>query len=224
MSVSNTLVSVLLLLLLAGCAPKNIPFNSSNLGKSEFYNALPLMLNRPFKIDSVILYETVFEEKPYEGYYIVDYSEVNAQNDKNILHYKNFKGFYQKLYIMQLVTEPKDSIVIYFSLKYNMFDQCVGFGPSYLGFLDQQKKLMYFYMELYTRSKKNLFSLRKSRQPLSLYMNANELQPYQLINVEKMIVEHSYEVGNNVVIDIDQIFRDPNALKFIYKGTEQVKM
>lgn len=224
MSPSNSIFLASLLLLLAGCAPKNIPFSDSNLAKSNFYDAIPLVLNRPLRIDSVILYETTFEEKPYEGYYIVDYSEVNAQNDKNILHYKNFKGFYQKLYIMQLVTVPRDSIVIYFSLKYNMFDQCVGFGPSYLGLMDRNKKLIYFFMELYTRSKKNVFALRKSRMPLGLYMDANELDPYKSINIEKMIVERSYEVGNNVVIDVDQIFRDPNALKFMYQGTQQVKM
>jgi hypothetical protein len=137
--------------------------------------------------------------------------------------YKNFKGFYQKLYILKLVTEPRDSIAIYFSLKYNAFDQCVGFGPSYLGWWDEHKKLLYFYNELYTKSKKNVFALRKSRLPLGLYMTTNEMLPGKYINVEKMIVEKSYEIGNNVVIDVGQIFRDPAALKFKYVNSEKVE-
>jgi len=222
MSVYKQILILAIIITLCSCAPRNIPFNTGNLTQKSFYDALPLILNKDVHIDSVMLYETTFEEKPYEGYYIVDYSEVNALNDSNILHYKDFKGFYQKLYILKLVTEPNDSIVIYFSVKYNMFDQCVGFGPAYLGWIDEQKKLIYFYKELYTKSKKNLFSLRKSRQPLGLYMNANEMIPKDHINIEKMIVERSYEVGNNVVIDVEQIFRDPYALKFGYLGTQKI--
>jgi len=184
---------------------------------------MPEILGKDLKLDSVIMYETTFEEKPYEGFYVVDYSEVNAQNDKNILHYKDFKGFYQKLYIMRLVTEPKDSIVIYFSLKYNAFDQCVGFGPSYIGWADDTRKSFYFFNELYTRDKKNQFALRKSRLPLGLYMNANEWIPGHTINIEKMVVEKSYEIGNNVVIDVARIFRDPAALKFNYLGAEKIE-
>ncbi len=223
MSTFKTILFLVLVESLGGCAPKNIPFNTSNFNKNSFYAVLPQILNKPIRLDSVILYETTFEEKPYEGYFVVDYSEVNAQNDKNILHYKNFKGFYQKLYILKLVTEPRDSIAIYFSLKYNAFDQCVGFGPSYLGWWDEQKKLLYFYNELYTKSKKNVFALRKSRLPLGLYMNANEMLPGQYINIEKMIVEKSYEIGNNVVIDVARIFRDPAALKFMYLNREKVE-
>lgn len=184
---------------------------------------MPQILDKQLRLDSVILYETTFEEKPYEGYYVVDYSEVNARNDQNILHYKNFRGFYQKLYILKLVTQPKDSIAIYFSLKYNAFDQCVGFGPSYIGWFDERKKSLYFFNELYTRSKKNIFSLRKSRLPLGLYMNANEMIPGSYINIEKMIVERSYEIGNNVVIDVARMFRDPEALKFVFLGEEKIE-
>ena len=212
-----------MLITLSGCAPKNIPFSTSNFKQKSFYDALPEILNRQFKLDSVILYETTFEEKPYEGYYVVDYSEVNAQNDKNILHYKDFKGFYQKLYIMRLVTEPTDSIAIYFSIKYNAFDQCVGFGPSYIGWMDNKKKSFYFFNELYTKDKKSIFTLRKSRLPLGLYMNANEWEPGKLINIEKMVVERSYEIGNNVVIDVARIFRDTAALRFMYLSTEKIE-
>lgn len=214
---------MLLFVAFSGCAPKNIPFSTDNFKQTGFYQALPQILNRNVKLDSVILYETTFEEKPYEGYYVVDYSEVNAQNDNNILHYKNFKGFYQRLYILKLITAPKDSIAIYFSLKYNAFDQCVGFGPSYIGWFDENKKSLYFFNEMYTRSKKNKFALRKSRLPLGLYMNANEMEPGKYINIEKMIVERSYEIGNNVVIDVPRLFRDPHALKFVYLGAEKVE-
>jgi hypothetical protein len=207
---------------ITGCAPRNIPFSTNNFKQSRFYNVLPQILERNIKLDSVILYETTFEEKPYEGYFVVDYSEVNAQNDKNILHYKDFKGFYQKLYILKFITEPKDSIAIYFSLKYNAFDQCVGFGPSYLGYIDEHKKSLYFYTELYTRSRKNIFALKKSRR-LRLYMNSNQWVPGAYINIEKMIVERSYEIGNNVVIDIPRIFRDTAALKFVYLGAQKME-
>jgi hypothetical protein len=169
------------------------------------------------------MYETTFAEKPYEGYYVVDYSEVNARNDKNILHYKDFKGFYQRLYIMRLVTEPKDSIAIYFSLKYNAYDQCVGFGPSYVGWMDDNRKSFFFFSELYVRNRKNQFALRKSRLPLGLYMNANEWVPDNYINIEKMVVEKSYEIGNNVVIDVARIFRDTAALKFMYLGKDKIE-
>src|ERR1700761_781467 len=170
-----------LLLLVCGCTPRIIPFSTENFADSTFYQAIPQITNKNVRIDSVNIYETTFEEKPYEGYYVIDYSEVNAQNDKNILHYKPFKGFYQKLYILKLVTIPRDSVTIYFSLKYNAFDQCVGFGPSYLGYTDESKKALYFYSELYTRSK-NFFNLRKSKLPLGLYMNTDELIPYDNIN------------------------------------------
>jgi hypothetical protein len=223
MSGSKQILLLLAVTTLIGCAPKNILFSTSNFRERSFYAALPQILNKQLKIDSVILYETTFEEKPYEGYYVVDYSEVNAQNDKNILHYKNFKGFYQKLYIMQLVTQPRDSIAIYFSIKYNAFDQCVGFGPSYIGWIDQQKKSLYFFNEMYTRGKKGVYGLRKSRLPLGLYMNANEMTPGSSINIEKLIVERSYEIGNNVVIDVARIFRDPAALKFTYLGTQPIQ-
>ncbi len=205
-----------------GCSPRIIPFSCDNFADSTFYQAIPLITNKNVRIDSVNIYETTFEEKPYEGYYVIDYSEVNAQNDKNILHYKPFKGFYQKLYILKLVTMPRDSITIYFSLKYNAFDQCVGFGPSYLGYTDVSKKSLYFYNELYTR-RKSFFNLRKSKLPLGLYMNADELTPYNNINIEKMIVEKSFEVGNNVVIDIHRLFRDSSALRFQYLDGQKIK-
>ena len=213
----------LVVITIGGCAPRSIPFSAGNFRQRSFYEFLPEILNKPLKIDSVILYETTFEEKPYEGYYVVDYSEVNAMNDKNILHYKNFKGFYQKLYIMKLITEPADSVVIYFSLKYNAFDQCVGFGPAYLGWMDDHKKTFVFFCELYTRAKKNQFALRKSRLPLGLYMNANEWELGKSINIEKMVVEKSYEIGNNVVIDVARIFHDPAALRFLYFGAERIE-
>ena len=119
-----------LLFLLVGCSPRIIPFNTSNFTNKSFYQEMHEILGKDLRIDSVLLYETTFEEKPYEGYYVIDYSEVNSENDKNILHYKPFKGFYQKLYLLKLITYPKDSVTIYFSLKYNAFDQCIGFGPS----------------------------------------------------------------------------------------------
>ena len=216
-------IFLLVAITICGCAPKNIPFSTSNFKQQSFYAALPQILNKDLKLDSVILYETTFEEKPYEGYYVVDYSEVNAQNEKNILHYKDFKGFYQKLYIMRLVTHPRDSIALYFSIKYNAFDQCVGFGPSYIGWMDDNRKSFFFFSELYTKDKKNLFALRKSRLPLGLYMNANEWEPGKVINIEKMVVEKSYEIGNNVVIDVARIFRDSAALKFMYLGTEKIE-
>jgi len=220
--VPKQIVFWMVVIVVCGCSPKNIAFSTNDFTNGFFYQAMPTILNKNVKIDSVIIYETTFEEKPYEGYYVVDYSEVNSQSDKNILHYKPFKGFYQKLYILQLVTEPRDSVTIYFSLKYNAFDQCIGFGPSYIGLVDERKSLLYFYDELYTRSKKNTFSLRKSKRPLGLYMNADEMRPYQWINIEKMIVEKSFEVGNNVVIDIPRLFRDPAALKFRYVSTQKI--
>jgi len=205
-----------------GCSPRNIAFSVNNFTGGSFYQAIPTIVDKELRIDSVIMYETTFEEKPYEGYYVIDYSEVNAQNDKNILHYKPFKGFYQKLYLLKLVTVPKDSIAIYFSLKYNAFDQCVGFGPSYIGWMDERKKAVVFNAELYTRNKKSVYSLKKSRLPLSLYMEADGMIPGQYINIEKMIVEKSFEIGNNVVIDIHRVFHDSSALKFTYYDTEKL--
>ena len=208
---------------LSGCAPRNLGFSTNNFTNPSFYQALPLILNKDLHIDSVNIYETTFEEKPYEGYYVIDYSEVNSKNDKNILHYKKFKGYYQKLYLLKLVTTPKDSITIYFSLKYNVFDQCIAFGPSYIGTTDEKRNLIFFNAELYPRNKKNNYSLKKSRLPLALYMNAETLIPYDQININKMIVEKSYEIGNNVVIDIPRIFHDSNALKFDYLDTRPIK-
>ena len=222
MSVFKRMVFFIAVIAVGGCSPKIVPFSTNNFADSSFYQAVPLILNKNLHIDSVIIYETTFEEKPYEGYYVIDYSEVNAQNDKNILHYKPFKGFYQKLYVLKLVTVPKDSVTIYFSLKYNAFDQCVGFGPSYLGLVDEPKKALYFYNELYIMSKKFLFTLRKSKLPLGLYMTCDEMIPYTDINIEKMIIEKSFEIGNNVVIDIHRLFRDSSALRFQYLGTQKV--
>ncbi len=222
MSVCKQILFLIVVAFVCGCSPRNIAFSTNNFTNGSFYQAIPLIVDKNLRIDSVILYETTFEEKPYEGYYVIDYSEVNAQNDKNILHYKPFKGFYQKLYLLKLVTEPKDSVILYFSLKYNSFDQCVGFGPSYLGRIDEQKKMLLFYNELYIRSKKGMFSLRKSKLPLVLYMSADGLVPKDYINIEKMIVEKSFEIGNNVVIDIHRVFRDSFALKFEYLATQKI--
>ena len=207
---------------LCGCSPRNVAFSTNNFTTNSFYQALPTILNKNFRIDSVNIYQTTFEEKPYEGYYVIDYSEVNAKNDKNILHYKPFKGYYQRLYLLRLVTYPKDSITIYFSLKYNVFDQCIGFGPSYIGTMDENRKLIFFNAELYPRNKKNNYSLKKSRFPLALFMDASELTPGSTINIDKMIVEKSFEIGNNVVIDIPRIFHDSAALKFDYVETKKI--
>ena len=208
--------------LLYGCSPRNIAFSTNNFSSNSFYQALPTIINKPLRIDSVSIYETTFEEKPYEGYYVIDYSEVNAKNDKNILHYRTFKGYYQKLYLLKLITYPKDSITIYFSLKYNVFDQCIGFGRSYIGTMDENRKLIFFDAELYTRNKKNNYSIKKSRLPLSLFMDASEMTPGSTINIDKMIVEKSFEIGNNVVIDIPRIFHDSSALKFDFVETKKI--
>jgi hypothetical protein len=223
----STLNKILFLAVVAslfyGCSPRTIKFSTDNFTNPSFYQSLPLILNKNLRIDSVITYETTFEEKPYEGYYVIDYSEVNSRNDNNILHYKNFKGYYQKLYLLKLVTYPKDSVTIYFSIKYNAFDQCIGFGPSYIGTMDEKRSLIFFNAELYTRNKKNNYSLRKVRVPLALYMNVSELMPGSYINVDKMIVEKSFEIGNNVVIDIPRIFHDSAALKFEYIDARGIK-
>jgi len=208
---------------LAGCSPKYIPFNTDNFANLSFYQNMPDILDKSLRIDSFIMYEATFAEKPYEGYYVIDYSEVNEQNDKNILHYKPFKGNYQKLFLLKLVTYPKDSITLYFSLKYNEFDECMGFGPAYMGVMDESRKLIYFNSELYTKNKKSIYSLRKRNLPLQLYMTANEMIPGCDINIEKMIVEKSFEIGNNVVIDIPRIFRDSFALRFEYYDRERIK-
>lgn len=223
MSILNKIWPILLLGTLCGCSPKYIAFSTNNFSRSSFYQNIPDILNKRLRIDSVILYQVTFAEKPYEGYFVIDYSEVNAKNDNNILHYKPYKGCYQKLFLLKLVTVPKDSVTLYFSLKYNDFDECIGFGPTYIGAMDETQKLIYFNRELYTRNKKNEFSLKKSRLPLQLYMNASELVPGNTINIDKMIVEKSIEIGNNVVIDIPRIFNDPNALRFDYYDKQQIK-
>ncbi len=209
--------------LLYGCSPRKIAFSTDNFTNPLFYQSLPLILNKSLRIDSVTTYETTFEEKPYEGYYVIDYSEVNSRNDNNILHYKNFKGYYQKLYLLKLVTYPKDSVIMYFSIKYNAFGQCIGFGPSYIGTIDEKRNLLFFNAELYPRNKKNNYSLKKVRVPLALFMNASEILPGNCINIDKMIVEKSFEIGNNVVIDIPRIFHDSAALKFEYLDTRGIK-
>ena len=223
MSVLNKILFAIVVTgLLYGCSPRRVAFSTDNFTKPSFYQSLPTILNKSLRIDSVITYETTFEEKPSEGYYVIDYSEVNARNDNNILHYKNFKGYYQKLYLLKLVTYPRDSITVYFSIKYNAFDQCIGFGPSYIGSMDESRNLIFFNAELYTRNKKNNYSLKKVRVPLALFMNASELLPGKYINVDKMIVEKSFEIGNNVVIDIPRIFHDSSALKFEYIDTRKI--
>jgi len=222
MSLLNKILFCLVVGTLCGCSPRIVAFSTGNFTTNSFYQALPDILNKPLRIDSVNIYETTFEEKPYEGYYVIDYSEVNTKNDKNILHYKPFKGYYQKLYLLKLDTYPKDSITIYFSLKYNVFDQCIGFGPSYMGVMDENKKMVFFNMELYSRNKKNNYSLKKSRFPLALYMSASEMTARNTINIDKMIVEKSFEIGNNVVIDIPRIFHDSAALKFDYIETKKI--
>jgi hypothetical protein len=211
------------MVLVAGCSPRIIPFDTSNFTNKSFYQEMPVIMDKELRIDSVLIYQTKFEEKPYEGYYVIDYSEVNTENDKNILHYKPFKGYYQKLFLLKLVTHPMDSITIYFSLKYNAFDQCIGFGPSYIGRMDENKKQVFFNGELYTKNKKNNFNLKKSGLPLALYMTADEMISEKYINVEKMIVEKSFEIGDNVVIDIRQLFQDPEALKFHFLDREPIK-
>ncbi len=222
MSLLNKILCVIAVCSLFGCSPRNIAFSTNNFTTQSFYQALPLILNKDLRIDSVSIYEATFEEKPYEGYYVIDYSEVNSKNDNNILHYKNFKGYYQRLYLLKLVTYPRDSVTIYFSLKYNAFDQCIGFGPSYIGTMDENRKLVFFNAELYSRKKNKIYSLKKSRLPLALYMNASELVPGNTINIDKMIVEKSFEIGNNVVIDIPRIFHDSAALKFDYVETRKI--
>lgn len=212
-----------LLFLIEGCSPRIIPFNTSNFTNKSFYQEMHEILDKDLRIDSVLLYETTFEEKPYEGYFVIDYSEVNSENDKNILHYKPFKGFYQKLYLLKLITYPKDSVTIYFSLKYNAFDQCIGFGPSYIGTINESMKQVFFNGELYTRRKKTEFNLKKSHLPLALYMTADAMLPGKYINIEKMIVEKSFEIGDNVVIDIHALFHDDSALKFQYLGISGIK-
>ena len=222
-TLNKILIAVVFSCLLYGCSPRNIAFSTDNFTNPLFYQSLPLILNKTLRIDSVITYETTFEEKPYEGYYVIDYSEVNSKNDNNILHYKTLKGYYQKLYLLKLVTYPRDSITMYFSIKYNAFDQCIGFGPSYIGIMDEKKNLVFFTMELYPRNRKNNYSLKKVRVPLALFMSASELFPGKYINIDKMIVEKSFEIGNNVVIDIPRIFHDSNALKFEYVDTRSIK-
>jgi hypothetical protein len=219
----NSLLFFVFMVFLSGCSPKYIPFDTNNFSERSFYQGMTDILKRDILIDSAIIYQTTFAEKPYEGYYVIDYSEVNAQNDKNILHYKAFKGNYQKLFLLKLITVPRDSITIYFSLKYNAFDECMGFGPAYMGWIDENKKIIYFNAELYTRHKKNVFGLKKRNLPLALYMTANEMDPGRVINIEKMIVEKSFEIGNNVVIDIPRIFRDSFALRFQYLDREKIK-
>ena len=224
MSILNKILfAALIACTLYGCSPRNVAFSTNNFSSPSFYQSLPAILNKDLRIDSVMIYETTFEEKPYEGYYVIDYSEVNAKNDNNILHYKQFKGYYQKLYLLKLVTYPRDSITIYFSLKYNLFDQCIGFGPTYIGAMNENKKHIFFHGELYTRNKKNNYSLKKSRLPLALYMNAEAMIPGSYINIDKMIVEKSFELGNNVVIDIPRIFHDTAALRFEYIDTKKIK-
>jgi len=220
---NKILFAVVAMCTLYGCSPRRIEFSTDNFSNPQFYQSLPVILNKNLRIDSVVTYETTFEEKPYEGYYVIDYSEVNSKNDNNILHYKNFKGYYQKLYVLNLITYPKDSVTMYFSIKYNAFDQCIGFGPSYIGTMDEKRNFIFFNTELYTRNKKNNYSLKKLRVPLALFMNASEILPGKCINIDKMIVEKSFEIGNNVVIDIPRIFHDSAALKFEYIDTRSIK-
>src|ERR1700753_365100 len=106
----NKILFPALFVSLLGCSPKYIPFSTDNFAQRSFYQGMTDILNKNLYIDSVIIYQTTFTEKPYEGYYVIDYSEVNARNDKNILHYKPFKGNYQKLFLLKLITVPKDSV------------------------------------------------------------------------------------------------------------------
>jgi len=235
-------ISWVFVFILAGCAQTRNGFVLCNDVDSSFFARIPLLSKeKPDQgigfdvIDSVRVFRAAFAEKEVAIGNVLTYSEL-PEESKRGTHYLDRRGYSQELYLYQLYTQPRQvNAFVFFSVKYDASGQSIGFGPAYFGKYVPSKGRIQFFRQLKVVETDERFSLKKKKASINLYFYFSNLQwmpslsgPVNIcfipVGATKLeyVVENEYNkiAGDKpLILSTDQLFSDPEALKFYYQKT-----
>ncbi|MEJ7740466.1 MAG: hypothetical protein WKF97_23870 [Chitinophagaceae bacterium] len=211
-------------LLFGGDRKRRLALVFDELMKPSFFKEIPdiaqntIPRKKYIEIDSIIIYRTSFSEKLVESNNAIEYAFVNDSSKTDVVKYKQFEGYFQHLYLLHLITKPKnENAVIYMTVKYDADGECIGFGPSYYGYLDTYHDQIKFTTALKLIKKKDIeYQLSRINSSNSMLFIAPLIKPGLPINIQKIVYDKRHKVGlqQSRVYTVAKIFKDPTALKF----------
>jgi hypothetical protein len=232
------IISFVCMLAFSSCMEQKILFRFNRDVNKDFFKAMPGIgdnkyadsaISKPAK--QIQLYRSSFREKYVEKDNLLELTELNDSSEINDARYMNVKGYSQDLYLLkyEFAYTENDipvSAAIYFSVKHNGRGETIGITPCYFGIINNKKNLIAFTTNLSVVKEKDTFYLKPlpgSRNKRDLiFMPANfPAEPVALkstFNIKKIVRLDANKIGGNkpLVIDINSIFKDSNALQFHY--------
>lgn len=227
------------------CMEQKVLFSFNENVKPSFFKNIPGIGSVDFLTDTVIdkatsidIYKSSFTEKYVEKDHLLEPTELNDSTNIPYAEYWDVTGYSQDMYLMkyQFKVRPKKrpgaklrtvDAMLFFSVKFNREEQCIGFGPSYFGVIDYSFGYIAFPTELNTKINKNEFYLKpvKRIQITGGYLffasGLSSGNVHKNLNVQKIVKLDINKIGNYkpLVFNIAEIFHDSNALQFHYDTT-----
>ena len=179
-----------------------------------------------------------FKEKYIEKDNLLEFTELNDSSENNNVRYLNVTRYSQDLYLIKyefIYSITEDAVThnipvaaaIYFSVKHNGKGETIGITPCYFGIINVRQNLIAFNTDLSVKEDKDhhfyldLHPPGKNKRGL-VFMPANfPAMPVALkstFNIEKIVRLDANKVGGTkpLVFNINDIFKDSNALQFHY--------
>lgn len=230
----KSLLLCLIILQYCSCSQTRKAFSYENdiaANDSLFYplpEAIAALSNQAAdSITSIHFYKTAFDERLVERNNILERSLMNTESRQPYADYKQVIGTSQHLYLAVLETAPQNTrACVFFSIKYNEDEECIGFGPAYLGRVDKSLDKIEFRIALHPKRTKNgLFYYTTKGAPAKAI---NKTKGFKLlflskatenesILVERILNETPNKISGKktLVIPVAATFKDSTALLFI---------
>ncbi|MEO6329720.1 MAG: hypothetical protein ABIO55_12340 [Ginsengibacter sp.] len=208
---------------------KNIP----GIGSNTFLGDTVIT-----KASSIKVYKASYREKYVEKDYLLDITELNDSTKIPFADYIERYRYSQEMYLLKYQFEARAKkrpnarlhtidAMLFFSLKLDKDDFCIGFGPSYFGIIDYSFGYTSFPMELNIKKDKGTFYLKPARGNKTtggylFFMSGLAPDNSQdILNIQKIIKLDINKIGSYkpLVFNIPQILHDSNALQFHYDTT-----
>jgi hypothetical protein len=235
----------LLMLIVSSCMEQKVLFSFNENVKPSFFKNIPGIGSDIFFTDTVIskatslqVYKSSFREQYIEKDHLLDITELNDSTALAYADYWEFIGYSQDMYLLkyQFKVRPKKKpsakvhtidAILFFSVKYNKSNDCIGFGPSYFGTVDYYFGDIAFPTELSTKANgadfylKPLSKVKANGGYLFFATGLTGADNKNNLNIKKIVKLDMNKVGSYkpLVFNIEKIFKDPNALLFHYETT-----
>lgn len=222
-------------LLLSACMQQRVSFVfNEDIDKAFFAPVVSELqkLKPETRIDglgSISVYQAAYKETYIEDNHLLEWSELHDNSTIPRASYYKMRGSATRLYLFKLNTQPQDvKGVVFLSAKFDSENECLGFGPAYIGLLNPEQEVATFTSDFILKEtaealKMVVLKRQVRREGVMFYSKdfGRKETNTSPISVEKVIQLDPNKLGGfkPVVFDVKEILRDKNAMLFHFIKT-----